>query len=106
MKQCSPFIILKHCFFFFLNDGKDCVYVVDNWGKYYNLKPDNPQVTTLHILVSFSIDLPVFIKESDRLYLTDCFQGELERILIDVLGVGRGFPRSYCTFGKCQAEWC
>lgn len=30
------------------------------------------------------------------------FPRELEKILIDVLGVGRGFPRSR-TFGKCQA---
>ena len=80
------------------------MYVLDNLGK-YNLKPENPQVTTLDILVSFSIALPVFIKESDHLCLTDCFQGELEKIFIDVLGVGRGFPRSR-TFGKCQAEWC
>lgn len=71
------------------------MYVVDNLSK-YNLKAHNPQVTTLDILVLFSLDLPVFIKESDRLCLTDCFQGELERILIDALGVGGGFHGHVC----------
>ena len=80
------------------------MYVVDNLRK-YNLKPYNPQVTTLDILVLLSLDLPVFIKESDCSCLTDCFQGELERILIDALGVAGRSPLSR-VFGKCQAEWC
>lgn len=70
--------------------------IVENSENYYDLKFHNAQLTAFGILMSFSLDLPVSIKESVTVFSTS-------------------FPReggknvSRCSgnkdvFGKCQVE--